>query len=96
LKYSSRRLRLFVRDDGAANAPQVIRPGREEAVEPARLRERAMRIGARIKRRSLAPAGTEVEISIPSQIAFPNRFSLRPLKWLAGLAHLLKITNRKR
>jgi hypothetical protein len=65
-------------------------------VELARLRERAGRIGARLKLRRLAPAGTEVEISIPSQVAFPNRFSLRPMKWLAGLSPLLKTIGRKK
>jgi signal transduction histidine kinase len=96
LKYSARRLRLFVRDDGSASASRTPRSGREEPVELARLRERAGRIGARLKLRRLAPAGTEVEISIPSQVAFPNRFSLRPMKWLAGLSPLLKTIGRKK
>jgi signal transduction histidine kinase len=86
LKYSARRLRLFVRDD-ASTAP---RSAREEPVELTRLRERAGRIRARLKLRGLAPAGTEVEVSIPGQVAFPNRYSVRPLKWL------LKTIKRKK
>jgi signal transduction histidine kinase len=96
LKYSARRLRLFVRDDGSESPSQALRSGREEPVELARMRERAGRIGARLKLRGLAPAGTEVEISIPSQVAFPNRFSMRPMKWLAGLSPLLKTISRKK
>jgi signal transduction histidine kinase len=67
LRYSIRHLRIFVRDDGGAIGPRTMR---EEPVELARLRERAGRIGARLKVRSRATAGTEVELSIPSQIAF--------------------------
>jgi signal transduction histidine kinase len=73
LKYSARRLRLFVRDDAGSSAPQMIRSSREEPVELARLRERAGRIGARLKARSLAPTGAEVEISIPGRVAFQSK-----------------------
>lgn len=91
LKYSARRLRLFVRHDGGAQ--QVARAAREEPMELARLRERAGRIGARLKVRSLAPAGAEVEISIPSQAAFPNQLSLLTPRIMLG--RLLKAISRR-
>lgn len=84
LKYSVRRLRIFVRgDDGGASGSQESRAGREELAELARLHERAGRIGARLKVRGSA-AGTAVELSVPGRVAFLDRSSTRPPGRLAG------------
>jgi len=83
LRYSIRRLRIFVRDEGGAITSRAMR---EEPVELARLRERAGRIGARLKVRSRAAAGTEVELSVPSRVAYLNQSPMRPPKWLASLS----------
>lgn len=88
LKYSVRHLRVFVRDDGGPTEAQAMQTRREEPIELARLRERAGRIGARLKVRNRVRAGTEVELSIPSQVAFLNQSSIRPLGWLARLSQL--------
>jgi signal transduction histidine kinase len=102
LKYSVRHLRISIRDDGGAIKDQAMRTEREEPVEMARLRVRAGRIGARLKVRSRATAGTEIELSIPGRVAFLNQFSLRPLRRLAGLsprtvlARLLEARNRRK
>jgi signal transduction histidine kinase len=101
LKYSVRHLRISIREDGGAMETRAMQTAREEPAELARLRARAERIGARLKVRSRAAAGTEIELSIPGQVAFLNPFSLRPLKRLAGLsprtvlARLLKARKEK-
>jgi signal transduction histidine kinase len=86
LKYSVRNLCIFVRDDGGVIGSQEMRAVREEPAEPARLRERAGRIGARLKVRSRAAAGTEVELSVPSRVAYLNQSPTRPPKWLTSLS----------
>ena len=49
------------------------------------MRERAERIGARLKVRSRAAAGTEVELTVPGRLAFLHHASPFPLRWLARL-----------
>jgi len=88
LKYSVRHLRVSIRDDGDATENRAMPARREESMELARLlSERARRIGARLKVRSLATAGTEIELSIPSRAAYLNQ-SPRPHRWLANLSPL--------
>lgn len=70
LEYSSRYLRVLVRDDGAGIDPQVLKSGRDGHWGLAGMRERAESIGARLRVWSRARAGTEVELSIPGHIAF--------------------------
>jgi len=85
LKYAANHVVILVRDDGCVRDPQATRAGREGHGELARLDERAGRIGARLKVRNRSRAGTEIELSIPSQIAFLDQSSRRPLRWLARL-----------
>jgi signal transduction histidine kinase len=63
IAYSTRALRLLVRDDGC---------GIEASTGLAGMRERAGRIGAKLRVRSRAGAGTEVELSVPGAIAFQD------------------------
>jgi hypothetical protein len=49
------------------------------------MRERAEKIGAKLRVWSRAAAGTEVELSVPGHIAFQSHASARRLKWLARL-----------
>lgn len=70
LEYSSKHLRLLVRDDGAGIDPNVLQSGRDGHWGLAGMRERAESIGARLRVWSRARAGTEVELSIPGHIAF--------------------------
>jgi signal transduction histidine kinase len=70
LEYASSRLRVLVRDDGRGIDPEVLRSGREGHWGLSGMRERAERIGARLKVWSRDEAGTEVEMSIPGHIAF--------------------------
>jgi signal transduction histidine kinase len=57
--YRSNNLRILFRDDGAARDGQL-----------SAMRERAERIGGRLKIRSRVPAGTEIEFSVPGPIAY--------------------------
>jgi ligand-binding sensor domain-containing protein/signal transduction histidine kinase len=73
LMYSSRRLRMLVRDDGCGIAPQVLRSGRDGHWGLPGMRERAEGIGARLHVFSSAAAGTEIELSVPGDVAFQGQ-----------------------
>jgi ligand-binding sensor domain-containing protein/signal transduction histidine kinase len=87
VEYLAKRLRILVRDDGCGIAPQVLQSGREGHWGLPGMRERAERIGARLKLRSRVATGTEVELYVPGYVAFKPQPSQKwPLKWLAGLS----------
>jgi signal transduction histidine kinase/ligand-binding sensor domain-containing protein len=71
LEYTAARLRILVRDDGCGIDPQVLKSGREGHWGLIGMRERAEQIGARLSVWSRPTAGTEIEISVPGNIAFP-------------------------
>jgi signal transduction histidine kinase len=79
LKYSSNQLRILVRDDGCGIDPQMVGVGRDGHWGLSGMRERADRIGSRLHVSSSAGAGTEVELSIPSHVAFQDH----ALTWLS-------------
>ena len=70
IEYSPRGLRVLVRDDGAGIDPRVLASEREGDCGLAGMRKRAAGIGARLRIRSHAGAGTEVELSVPGSVAF--------------------------
>lgn len=70
LEYTTKHLRILVRDDGAGIDPSVLQTGKDGHWGLAGMRERAESIGARFKVMSRPQAGTEVELFIPGQIAF--------------------------
>lgn len=72
LDYSSKHLRVLVRDDGVGIDHEVLHSGRDGHWGLAGMRERAESIGARLKVWSRANTGTEVELLIPSQVAFAS------------------------
>jgi signal transduction histidine kinase/ligand-binding sensor domain-containing protein len=72
LKYCSARLQMLVRDDGCGIDPRILRSGRDGHWGLSGMRERADQIGAKFHVRSGAAAGTEVELSIPSHVAFED------------------------
>jgi hypothetical protein len=51
------------------------------------MRERAGRIGAKLRVMSRAGAGTEVELRVPGDIAFESVFPASASKWLTGVFH---------
>ena len=70
LEYSTKHLRVLVRDDGTGIDQKVLDSGRDGHWGLAGMRERAEGIGARFRVWSRARAGTEVELSVPGHIAF--------------------------
>jgi signal transduction histidine kinase len=89
LEYSSNQFLVLVRDDGCGIDTQVLQSGREGHWGLSGMRERAERIGARLKVLSRPGSGTEVELRIPSEVAFKSPAS----GWFACLSG---ITRRKR
>jgi nitrate/nitrite-specific signal transduction histidine kinase len=85
LEYGFNRLRIQVRDDGCGIDPEVLRTGRDGHWGLPGMRERADRIGAKLHVFSSAAAGTEVELSVPSHIAFQSQPSSRMTVWLSKL-----------
>jgi signal transduction histidine kinase len=73
LEYADSDLRMRIRDNGCGIDPQVLEAGREGHWGLAGMRERAMKIGGRLKIASSATAGTEVQLSIPGALAFQSR-----------------------
>ena len=68
--YSPSRVRVFIRDNGCGIDPRVVRTGKAfHWWGLAGMRDRAESIGAQLRIWSRPGAGTEVEISIPRQIA---------------------------
>jgi nitrate/nitrite-specific signal transduction histidine kinase len=61
---------MRVRDNGCGIDPQVLNSGRAGHWGLTGMRERATRIGGLLKISSSTTAGTEVQLSIPSDIAF--------------------------
>ena len=70
LEYTSKHLKILIRDDGAGIDPNVLELGRDGHWGLTGMRERAESIGGRLKVWSRANAGTEVELLIPSHVAF--------------------------
>jgi signal transduction histidine kinase/ligand-binding sensor domain-containing protein len=85
LEYPTNHFRILVRDNGHGIDPQVLQSGREGHFGLSGMRERAERIGARLRVWSRAEAGTEVELTVPGHIAFQFPSSNRMRKWLAKL-----------
>jgi ligand-binding sensor domain-containing protein/signal transduction histidine kinase len=75
LEYTGKQMRILVRDDGCGIDPQILGAGRDGHWGLIGMRERAERIGARLRVRSAVSSGTEVELSIPGQIAFESQRS---------------------
>jgi signal transduction histidine kinase len=83
LEYAAHQLRVLVRDNGCGIDPQVLHSGRDGHWGLSGMRERAERIGARLKVLSSPVGGTEVELRVPSRIAFESAPSHRASKWFA-------------
>ncbi len=92
IEYSASHLRILVRDNGCGMDPQVIHGGREGHWGLSGMRERAERIGGKLRVLSLASAGTEIHLSVPSRLAYEPEFSNRPSPWFSRL-YSRKATN---
>lgn len=75
VEYRPAELRLIVRDNGCGIDPQVLEWGRHGHWGLQGMRERAERIGARLRLWSRVARGTEVELHVPGRVAFePEEF----------------------
>ncbi len=85
LEYGRDHFRLLVRDDGQGIDPEVLKAGREGHFGLSGLRERAAKIGARLKVRTAAGAGTEIDLLVPAVAAFEHPAPRGPMYWIAKL-----------
>lgn len=82
VEYAMKGLRLTVRDDGRGIDPRTLQAGREGHWGIVGMRERANRIGGRLKIFSGAGGGTEVELFVPAAIAYESKPRRRTRHWL--------------
>jgi signal transduction histidine kinase len=82
LRYARNQMRIVVRDNGCGIDSQVLHAGRDGHFGLTGMRERAKRIGGRLKVWSRPGAGTEVELCVPSHIAFESQVSRSRFDWL--------------
>jgi len=86
IRYEDRLLRVLIRDDGKGIEPKVVEAGgRAGHWGLSGMRERAERIGAKLKVLSMASAGTEIHLYVPSRLAFEPEFSTRQKLWFSRL-----------
>jgi signal transduction histidine kinase/ligand-binding sensor domain-containing protein len=85
LEYASGYFRILVRDDGRGIDPHFLGAGRQGHWGLIGMRERAEKIGATFHLRSLPGAGTEIELTIPSVIAFEQKSRDPAPRWLSWL-----------
>ena len=82
LEYAASQLRVLVSDDGRGIDPKVVQTGRDGHWGLSGMRERAERIGARLKILSRTQGGMEVELCVPSHIAFESHRGTLASNWL--------------
>ena len=93
LEYAPQSLRVLVRDDGQGIDPQVLRSGRDGHYGLSGMKERTERIGGKLRVLSRAVAGTEIELSVPSNIAFLFRVDDRGGNWLSSFSKRKKASD---
>ncbi len=80
--YLENQLRVLINDDGCGIDSEVLESGRDGHWGLSGMRERAERIKARLKVLSRVGSGTEVELSVPTAVAFQVQ-SKRSRKWFS-------------
>ena len=72
LEYAATELRILVRDDGCGISPAVLDSSRDGHWGLTGMRERAEQIGGKLRVLSREGGGTEVELRLPSHIAWDS------------------------
>lgn len=85
LEYTLTNLLLVVRDNGCGIDPDVLKSGRNGHWGLPGMRERAEGIGAELRLFSRSGAGTEVELTIPSKIAYKVQSGSTLSRWLIDI-----------
>lgn len=80
LEYATKSLRILIRDDGCGIDPKVLRSGREGHWGLPGMLERAKRIKAKLRVLSSVGEGTEIELAVPSSVAFDPQAIAKPSK----------------
>jgi ligand-binding sensor domain-containing protein/signal transduction histidine kinase len=93
LEYASNELRILVQDDGCGIDPKVLQSGREDHWGLSGMRERAERIGAKLRLFSRVGGGTEVELRVPKRVAFEAQRSSSVGKLFARLSRWFQKTD---
>ena len=70
--YTSRALRVFVRDNGCGMDQQAVGSGRKSNRGLLEMRERTESVGGQFRIWSKRAAGTEIEVSVPLRTAIAN------------------------
>jgi len=83
LEYAPNQLRVLVQDDGGGIDPEVLHFGRDGHWGLSGMRERAERIGGTLRVLSRTGGGTEVELRVPSDIAFQGHLPNSAFSWFA-------------
>jgi len=81
MNYAWSAFTLVVSDNGCGIDTEIARMGRDGHWGLSGMRERAEKIGARLKVRSGAGAGTEVELVVPASVAFARKSAPRTKRW---------------
>ena len=85
LEYAASKMRVLVRDNGCGIDPRVLRAGRDGHWGLSGMRERAERIDAKLRVLSRAAAGTEIELIVPSRMAYEPQNSDHSKAWFSKL-----------
>jgi signal transduction histidine kinase/ligand-binding sensor domain-containing protein len=84
IEYAATRVRVLVRDNGCGMDPRLLVSGKEGHWGLPGMRERAEKIGGRLRIWSKPDGGTEVELSIPGRVAFRDNGASRIQRWWAA------------
>lgn len=82
ITYDHATFHLRVRDDGCGIDPTILTDGRPGHWGLSGIRERAQNIGSRLHIWSKSGAGTEIELTIPSRIAYRRNQQKTRWRWL--------------
>jgi signal transduction histidine kinase len=85
LQYRSSHLRILFRDNGCGIDPHVLRAGRHGHWGLCGMRERAERIGGKLRLSSGTAAGTEIEFLVSGKAAFERGSPGQSPGWLSRL-----------